>query len=375
MSGIYIHIPFCKTKCTYCDFYSNTNFQQKKRVLNTIHTEIGHRKNYLSDKNISTIYFGGGTPSTLSIEEIQDILHKIKTYFIVLPDAEITLESNPDDLSDNYLKSIRAIGINRISIGIQSFDNSQLSFINRRHDASGAVQAVQQAQRAGFDNISIDLIYGLPGQTIESWQEQLEKAFTLDVQHISAYGLTYEPDTPLWKQQQQGKVVATDEDTIIKMYEILVDRCTKKRFEQYEISNFAKNGFRSRHNSSYWQQIPYLGIGPSAHSYDGDSRQWNTSSMGLYCQNIEQNRPYFEREKLTPNEKYNDYIMVRLRTCEGINLNIVNNLFGENAVQLLLKSSKKYLQNKLLIHKNNFLCLSQAGILVSNLIIEDLMME
>lgn len=373
MSGIYIHIPFCKTKCTYCDFYSNADFDMKARVLQAMCSEIHDRRNYLSDKNIATIYFGGGTPSTLSSEEMAFLLSEIKKHFTVLDDAEITMEANPDDLSLDYLKSLRKIGINRLSIGIQSFDNEQLAFIQRRHDVDGAVNAVKQAQQAGFDNISIDLIYGLPNQTLQSWQAQLNKAFTLDVQHFSAYGLTYETNTALWKQLQQGKVTATDDETMIKMYEMLVEKCAENGFEQYEISNFAKAGLRSKHNSSYWQQVPYLGIGPSAHSYDGNSRQWNVSNMLAYCKNIESNQPYFEREQLTENDQFNDYVMVRLRTIEGIDLNFVKEKFDEKRLQLLLKSSKKHIHNQLLIHQNNFLSLTQAGILVSNQIIEDLM--
>lgn len=373
MSGIYIHIPFCKTKCTYCDFYSNADFDMKLRVLETMCTEIQARKNYLSDKNIATIYFGGGTPSTLSSQEISSLLSEIKKHFTILNDAEITMEVNPDDLSIEYLKSLKEIGVNRLSIGIQSFDNEQLAFIQRRHDADGAMNAVKKAQQAGFDNISIDLIYGLPNQTLKSWHKQLDKAFTLDVQHFSAYGLTYETNTALWRQLQQGKVTATNDETMIKMYEMLVEKCAENGFEQYEISNFAKVGLRSRHNSSYWQQVPYLGIGPSAHSYDGNSRQWSVSNMLAYCKNIESNQPYFECEQLTQNDQYNDYVMVRLRTIEGINLNYVKEKFDEKWLQQLLKSSEKHIRNQHLIHQNNFLSLTQAGILVSNQIIEDLM--
>ena len=345
----------------------------KSRVLEAMLNEIRDRKDYLSDKNISTIYFGGGTPSTLSAKEIETLLAEIKKHFTVLSNAEITLEANPDDLSLEYLKPIKEVGINRLSIGIQSFDNEQLTFIKRLHNAKQAIQAVKDAQQAGFDNISIDLIYGLPAQTLQSWQEQLDKAFALDVQHFSAYGLTYETNTALWKQREQGKVTTTDDETMIKMYEILVERCAENGFEQYEISNFAKTGLRSKHNSSYWQQVPYLGIGPSAHSYDGFSRQWNISNMTKYCNNIKNNDTYFEKEILTENDQYNDYVMVRLRTIEGIDLTFVKNQFGEETLQYLLKSSEKHIHNQLLIQQNNFLSLSQAGILVSNQIIEDLM--
>ncbi|VBB43427.1 Oxygen-independent coproporphyrinogen III oxidase [uncultured Paludibacter sp.] len=373
MSGIYIHIPFCKTKCTYCDFFSKVDFKEKSRLLNAMLLEIEQRKNYLPDNEISTVYFGGGTPSTLSPNEIKLLLDAIKRYFHLSANAEITLEANPDDLSFEYLESIKKTGINRLSIGIQSFDDKQLKFINRRHNANDAIESIENAKFAGFENISIDLIYGLPFQTFESWEKQLEKAFELDIQHISAYGLTYEKNTPLWKQLQQGKVTAADDEIMVKMYELLIKECSENDFEQYEISNFAKKEFRSRHNSSYWQQIPYLGIGPSAHSYDGNSRQWNVASINNYCNSIEENKIYFEKEDLSENDKYNDYIMVRLRTKEGIDLNFVKNNFNKKALEFLMKNAKKYIDRKFLIEKNDFLSLSQSGILISNQIISDLM--
>lgn len=373
MSGIYFHIPFCKTKCTYCDFFSKTDFNQKTRVLRAMLLEMERRENYLTDKNIATVYFGGGTPSILSIDDIKQLLEALKKHFILLPHAEITLEANPDDLSFEYLKSLRKIGINRLSMGIQSFDDEQLAFINRRHTSQTALHAVKNAQQAGFDNISIDLIYGLPLQTMESWKIQLEKAFTLNVQHISAYGLTYEKNTVLWEQRQQGKVTVADDELMIAMYEHLVEKCAENGFEQYEISNFAKNGFRSRHNSAYWTQTPYLGIGPSAHSYDGASRQWNIPSIITYCKNIEEEKPYFEREELTENDQYNDYVMVRLRTREGIDLEYIQHAFGEKTFNYLTKSAQKYLKNNLLKLTNKFFTLTRQGILLSNQVMEDLM--
>ncbi|MFV0471166.1 MAG: radical SAM family heme chaperone HemW [Paludibacteraceae bacterium] len=373
MSGIYLHIPFCKTKCTYCDFYSGGDFRIKHRVLKAMQSEISERKNYLSDKNVSTIYFGGGTPSVLSADEIQIFLSEIEKYFTISPDAEITLETNPDDLSFEYLNSIKQVGINRLSIGIQSFNDEQLVFVKRRHNAIQATKSIQNAQQAGFDNISIDLIYGLPGQSIVSWEEQLETTLQLNIQHLSAYGLTYETGTKLWKQLRQGKVTATDDETIVKMYRMLVGKFNKDDFEQYEISNFAKKGFRSRHNSAYWQQTPYLGIGPSAHSYNGNSRQWNIANMLVYSKNIENEISYFEREELTENDRFNDYIIIRLRTTEGIELEEAKSLFDEKMFQHLLESSKKHILNKLLIRQNSRLFMTQSGILVSNRIIEDMM--
>lgn len=335
--------------------------------------EMEQRENYLTNKHITTVYFGGGTPSTLSIDNVKLLLDTVKKRFNLLPDTEITLEANPDDLSFEYLKSLREIGVNRLSMGIQSFDDAQLAFIHRRHTAETAVQAVKNAQQVGFNNISIDLIYGLPAQTLQSWKNQLKKAFTLNVQHISAYGLTYEKNTVLWKQRQQGKVMPADDELMIAMYEYLVEKCTENGFEQYEISNFAKQGFRSRHNSAYWTQTPYLGIGPSAHSFDGASRQWNMASLTQYCKNLEEEKPYFEREELTENDQYNDYVMVRLRTREGIYLEYIQKNFGEKSLVYLMKNAQKHLDTNHLEQKNNFLSLTQKGILISNQIMEDLM--
>ncbi len=372
MAGIYIHIPFCKTKCTYCDFYSKTDFSQQKELVQSLLKEISLRKDYLNE-SVTTIYFGGGTPSVLSAEEIKWILQAFYDNFEIEHDAEITLEANPDDLSLDYLIELRKNGVNRLSMGVQSFDDAQLKAINRRHSAKTAYKSIEMAHKAGFDNISIDLIYGLPGQNLASWKEQVDKAMTLDVKHLSAYGLIYEEGTPLWRQMKKGKVVPADDETSIEMYNYLVKTCVENGFEHYEISNFAKAGLRSKHNSSYWKEKPYLGIGPAAHSYDGNSRQWNVSSITQYCRKIEQNEIFYEKEILSQQDKYNDFVIVSLRTMDGINLGVLQQEFGEKMYHFCLKSAQTFIENGKLILENGFLRLSLEGVMISDQIIVELM--
>jgi len=306
MAGIYIHIPFCKQRCTYCDFYTEVAPQYIASLIDSIVKELNIRKEYLKNSTINTIYFGGGTPSILSKEQFSILFDAIYTLFPVAADAEITFEANPDDLTPEFLESLRSLPFNRTSIGIQSFDDNDLKRINRRHTAEQAVEAVKIAQRTGFNNISIDLIYGLPFQTLEAWEKQLDTALSLQVQHISAYGLTYEEGTPMWKQREKGEIEAVDDQVMNEMYTLLLKKTTQNGFEAYEISNFALPGYRSRHNSSYWKQEPYLGVGPSAHSYDLISRQWNISSITEYINAINANGVFCERELLTLNDRYND---------------------------------------------------------------------
>jgi len=336
--------------------------------------EIETRSHQWKDPHLRTVYMGGGTPSLLLPGDIENILDFIKRYFILEPSCEITLEANPDDLNINYLQQLREIGINRLSIGIQSFDNEQLTAIRRRHTAETAVRAIEDAQTCGFDNISIDLIYGLPGQSLQSWKNQIDKALTLGVQHISAYGLTYEKGTLLWHQLQRGEIKQVDDETMNAMYEYLVKTCIEKGFEHYEISNFALPNRRSRHNSAYWHQQTYLGIGPAAHSYNLISRQWNVASIRQYCDKINSGIQWYETEILTEQDKYNDLIMVSLRTSEGIELKQVETIFGNEKAEYCLISAKKYLNEKLLYQNNGFLRLTPDGILISDQIIADLML-
>ncbi len=372
MSGIYIHIPFCKTRCTYCDFYSQTDYSRQKQLVQAMLGEIQLRKTYLVDE-AETIYFGGGTPSTLSVSDIEIILNALSAEFSINKNAEITLEANPDDLTSEYLTALRNSGVNRLSMGIQCFDDTQLKAINRRHTALTALKSVEMAHQAGFSNISIDLIFGLPGQSIGSWKEQVDKAMTLDIQHLSAYGLTYEEGTPLWKQMKSGRIIPADDDTMIEMYHYLVKTCCENGFEQYEISNFARPGYRSRHNSSYWKGIPYLGIGPAAHSYNGDSRQWNISSTTGYITKIRENQPFFEKEILTVQDKYNDYVMVSLRTMEGINTDILRKEFGDYLHDNCLQWAEKYMLEGKIMRTDNCIRLTPEGIQIADKIIGDMM--
>lgn len=375
MAGIYIHIPFCKQRCTYCDFYKETgsNNNQIDAFVDALIQEIQLRKSYLNGDDISTVYFGGGTPSVLNFNQFKKIFNVIYNCFNVEDDAEITMEANPDDLTEVYLKTLSPLPFNRLSIGIQSFNDAHLKKINRRHDAQQAKDAVINARKHGFKNISIDLIYALPGQTIDDWKYQLEEAFKLNVEHISAYGLTYEEGTALWKQRNKGLVKVTEDEVTLQMFDYMRLQMSEKGFESYEISNYAKPGFRSRHNSAYWQFIPYLGLGPSAHSFDGKSRQWNIASVQKYLQGITVLKPSFEKEILSEQDFYNDFIMVSLRTSEGIDLIRLKNRFGDVLFDYCLQNADNQIKYGNLILNNNRLFLSDAGVHITNQVIVELM--
>ena len=373
MAGIYIHIPFCKKKCTYCDFYTVVAPKFIPTLIDSIVKELQIRKEYLQNATIQTIYFGGGTPSILSKDEFEKIFDVIYSHYSVDKDAEITFEANPDDLTSDFLESIRSLPFNRISIGIQSFDDTDLKRINRRHTGNQAKEAVHLVQLAGFKNISIDLIYGLPFQTIESWEKQLDSAFNLHIQHISSYGLTYEEGTVLWKQREKVEVKAVDDETMIKMYALLVEKMKQNGFEAYEISNFSLPNLRSKHNTAYWKQQPYIGIGPSAHSYDLISRQWNIASISKYIKAIAEDTLLFEREELTLNDQYNDFVMVSLRTTDGLDVKALEDKFGADYKAYCLKNIRTYIDTKKVDYLDGKLRLTAEGIQISNLILIELM--
>lgn len=373
MAGIYFHIPFCKQRCTYCDFYKSTKTDFIIDFVKAVKLELWLRRDYLGDQQIETIYFGGGTPSLLSPKQIEGLLNACKGLFSVNHDAEITLEANPDDLNSEYLFGIKNAGINRLSIGIQSFSDSDLQFMGRRHNSAQAIKAVADAQEAGFDNISVDLIYGIPNMPFEQWQANLQKVFNLKVQHLSAYHLTYHKGTKLWKALRHNEIAEIDEDESVKQFTELVTQTKEHGFVQYEISNFAKNGLISKHNTSYWQQSKYLGLGPSAHSYNQISRQWNISSVKLYLDAINKRQIPAETEVLSLNDCYNDYIITSLRTVWGIDTDIVERDFGVILFSELLEKSKKYIQSGHLLHTNNIIKLEQKGIFISDAIMADLM--
>jgi oxygen-independent coproporphyrinogen-3 oxidase len=367
MAGIYFHIPFCKQRCSYCDFFSSTEVHLKEKYIDALCEELSERKAYLQE-SVETVYFGGGTPTLLSSVDFEKIFHTLHFIYGEDKNREITLEANPDDITQSYLESILHLPFNRFSLGIQSFDDHELQFLNRRHDAKSAIQAVEKLQHAGYGNISIDLMYGLPGQNIEIWKKNLHQAIDLQVQHISAYHLIYEEETPLYSLLKAGKISPVDEELSIRFFEMLIDTLTVAGFEQYEISNFARKGFQSRHNSSYWNGTHYLGIGASAHSYNGFSRQWNKKTFSANYQASDN-----EVEILDEKTAYNDFIITRLRTMKGIDLNELTTLFGESRKTYCLRQSQKSITNGLLSYENNCLKLTRKGIFISDSIMSDLM--
>lgn len=373
MAGIYIHIPFCKQRCTYCDFYKEIAPEYIDSFVHTLIKELHLRRYYLKEERISTVYFGGGTPSVLNFSQFKEIFDTLFSLFNINKDAEITLEANPDDLSIEYLHTLSPLPFNRLSIGIQSFDDADLKAINRRHNSKQAKDAIINARNKGFNNISIDLIYALPGQTLNAWEHQLNEAFGLDVEHISAYGLTYEKGTALWRQRNQGLVAVVEDEVTLQMYNLMRLKMGDKNYDAYEISNYSKPGFRSQHNSSYWKFIPYLGVGPSAHSFDGESRQWNIASVKKYIEKISSNEIFYEKEILSLQDRYNDYVMVSLRTSEGINLSFLKNIYGDEMLERCINSAEKFIKTDDVLIEENRLFLTQKGIHISNLIIMELM--
>ena len=314
MAGIYIHIPFCKTRCIYCDFYSTTRSELKSRYIHALCKELQMRKEYLRGEPVETVYFGGGTPSQLAEEDFREVFETIRKYYGMEHCREITLEANPDDLTEEYTAMLQQLPFNRISMGIQTFDDATLKLLNRRHDAEQAVKAVHHCRRAGFNNISIDLIYGLPGETDDRWKRDLQQAISLGVEHISAYHLTYEEGTRIYELLQAHRIHEVDEESSVRFFSTLMDTLDNAGYEHYEISNFCRPGMYSRHNTSYWRGIPYLGCGPSAHSFNGDSREWNISSLEDYIHSIENNCRRFENEHLNRTTRYNECIMTSIRT-------------------------------------------------------------
>ena len=361
MAGIYLHIPFCKKACHYCNFHFSTSFRYKNELVAALLKELEFQKSYLEPENIETIYFGGGTPSLLSTEECYRLIEKIKNNFLVIADPEIALETNPDDITQEKLSGWKKSGINRLSIGIQSFFEDDLKWMNRAHNASQATEALQLAKKY-FNNITIDLIYGAPLLTNEKWKQNVETALKSDIPHLSCYALTVEAKTPLYKMIREHKADDVNPDKQSEQFLLLMHWLEDAGYEHYEISNFAKPGFRSRHNSSYWQGKKYLGIGPSAHSFNGTSRQWNISNNNIYVESINQGIIPFEKEELTPTQKLNEYIMTSLRTIEGLNLEKVK----EVEKQKLHAVSQKYIESGLMKEQNHFLILTKEGKLMAD---------
>ena len=377
MAGLYIHIPFCKSKCGYCGFYSLPSLKLKEQFLEALGKEIVLRKDYLDGKTINTIYFGGGTPSLLSVTEISDLLHRINDHYPVASNAEITLEANPDTLSLEYLEGLRNLGVNRLSIGIQSFFDNDLQYLSRRHDANHARQCLDWAKQAGFSNISIDLIYGLPTSDAEQWNRNLDLFFEMGLPHLSAYALTLEPNSILTKQIDLGKAQPVIEEDALRDYEILCRRAAENGYLHYEISNFCLSGMHSKHNASYWFGTPYAGFGPSAHSFDGTSRQWNVSSVEKYCARVPEpvEGPVFEKEQLTPEQLYDEYIMLRLRTHWGIDLKYMKREMGERFSSYCERHAQSLVAQGRLSQTREFLYLTDQQMLFADGVAEELFWE
>lgn len=373
MAGIYIHIPFCKKRCIYCDFYSSTDNRLVDKYIDALCIELESRLHEIDKNNITTIYIGGGTPSQLSATQLGEIINFIKSKIDFSLIEEFTIEVNPDDVTYDYIKECITFGINRVSMGIQSFVDEELKIINRRHDSSQAIKAIETIKSAGISNISIDLIYGLPLQTIESWIYSVRKAIEMNVPHISCYNLCYEEGTTLYKMRDMGEIKECDEDTCIEMYDILVNMLADADFEHYEISNFAKRGYYSRHNSNYWNLTPYLGLGASAHSFDGSIRRYNPSSIQKFTSNISKSGIAYEEEQETLYEQFNEYIMINLRTMWGVNTQKVKTIFGEELRNHLIKYSRRFIETGDLKEKENTIVLSKKGIMLSDYIIRTLM--
>ena len=361
MAGIYIHIPFCKKACHYCDFHFSTSSQYKNELVATLRSELILQKNYLKDESIETIYFGGGTPSLLAADELQMLIREITQHYNVLENAEITLEANPDDLNPQKVKELRQSDINRFSIGIQSFFEEDLKWMNRAHTASEAQSSVKRIQDAGFENITVDLIYGYPLLTDQKWLENIQHIIELQIPHVSSYVMTVEPATALASFISKGKQQPMNEKQSADQFLILMKQLNNAGFEHYEISNFAKPNRYSRHNSNYWKGVSYLGIGPSAHSFNGETRQWNIANNALYIESIARKIIPAEVEVLTTVNKVNEYIMTSLRTSWGMDLHKISKLFGPDYAKLVELGLEGFLDKNWLIHKDQIITLTTEG--------------
>lgn len=372
MAGIYIHIPFCKSRCIYCGFYSTTLLDLRKKYINAVCREMELRKNYIREP-FSTIYLGGGTPSLLDEAELTKLFLYINNVYDVDRNAEITMECNPDDITPEFTNMLSRLPINRVSMGAQTFADSRLRLLHRRHNSDEVKHAVKLLREAGIKNISIDLMFGFPDESLSQWKEDISAALALNVEHISAYSLMYEEDTPLRKMLDTGKVKEIDEELSLTMFKELVCQLTDAGYEHYEISNFARPGYRSRHNSSYWHQVPYIGLGAAAHSFDLNSRQWNVADLKLYIEEINNGIIPMEREELDNDTTFNDIITTALRTSDGIDLNALETRLGKRYRNTLISAAGKHLEQGLLEIRHDRLRLTAEGIFISDMVMSDLM--
>ena len=365
MAGIYIHIPFCKKACHYCNFHFSTQLKNIPSTIAAIEQELFLQKDYLANQVVETIYFGGGTPSLLELSYINSLLESINKHYHLADDLEITLEANPDDISTAVLQAWQLAGINRISLGVQSLDEKELEWMNRAHHASQSLESIMLIP-SYFQNYSIDFIYGSPLLNHQAWERTLEFVLSKSVPHLSCYALTVEPKTALAKLISKEKRLPINNEHQAIQFETLIAFTAKYGYEQYEISNFCKSGFESRHNSNYWSGNHYLGVGPAAHSFNKTSRQWNISNNALYIKAIAENTVPFEKETLSPIQQLNEYIMTSLRTAKGISLLKINEDWGEHKKTSLLQQSKKYLESGYMLEKNNYLILTTSGKLAAD---------
>jgi oxygen-independent coproporphyrinogen-3 oxidase len=372
MAGVYIHIPFCRTKCDYCNFFSIASQRGKDEIAGAISQEIKLRSEYLGGQEISTIYFGGGTPSLLPAKDIETLLDSLRDTFCVSGEAEITLEANPDDLDKEKLKAYRQMGVNRLSIGIQSFFPDDLKYLSRKHDPQQALKAIEDSIATGFLNTTIDLIFGLPTQDIPKLEKNLKTFRQFNLPHLSAYALTVEPKTALaWKIENKKVAAVTDENQIAHFL-FLMDWMAEEEFEHYEISNYCLPGYESKHNSAYWKGESYLGLGPSAHSFNGASRQWNVSNLAWYLKAIKAGNIFFEKETLTPEQHHNEFVMTAIRTKAGIDLSVYEHRFGSDKLKMIREASLKFLSEGWIIEHKNRLFLSRQGKLFADYIASEL---
>lgn len=371
MSGIYIHIPFCKQACHYCDFHFSTSMKKKEEMVLALTKEIQIRKGEFEKNTVETIYFGGGTPSRFEIADLKLQIDSIYKNYKVAQNPEITLEANPDDLSSAYLIGLSKIGINRLSIGIQSFFEEDLMMMNRVHNSEDAKKCLEEATKH-FDNISLDLIYGIPGMSNKKWKQNIETALSFNIPHISSYALTVEPKTALNKLIQTGKIAKPNDDLAQEQFSILVETLEKNGFIHYELSNFGKKNYFSKNNSAYWLGKKYIGIGPSAHSYDGISRSWNVSNNAIYLKSLNENKLPSENEILSKTDRYNEYIMTGLRTIWGVSLVRIEKEFGRDYLGYLHKQAQKFLDDKVLSIEENVLKTTLKGKFLTDGIASDL---
>jgi oxygen-independent coproporphyrinogen-3 oxidase len=375
LAGIYLHIPFCRKLCYYCDFHFTVSLKNKQRVINALVNELNERVEEGSYYTFDTIYFGGGTPSVLNAEELNQIFDTIYKNYKIGNSPEISFEANPDDLTKDYLTGLKKFTpVNRLSIGIQSFVERDLVFLNRRHSSTESIEALERTKKAGFNNINIDLIYGIPGLKNDEWKRNLETFRQLEIPHLSAYHLTIEPKTVFGHYQKKGKLKPVDEEVSLEQFKLLMDFAGLNGYEHYEISNFARDKAYSRHNLGYWTGKEYLGFGPSAHSFIPPHRRWNVANNSQYCELIEnKSRPYFETEEIDQNKAYNEYILTSLRTQWGINLEFILETFGSEYATTCKTAIKQFLPQGILRKEQNDYTLNRKGILIADFVISRLM--